>query len=777
MPIKKYIYFGLIIYLLFVGFHYTKASDASELGTAFNDIDNAQIDTSTTVEVKNYVLNHKDLKIVFEKGRIAFFKPVVIDSTQKYFGGYFEGYGQFQFEPEVSMEKNQMYRFFHTDSLNRSFDKLLMLFTPDIYQSLMDSAQQTSSLFNKEQVKTASKMLKHFTENGAEYYIFETLRNLVQPLEHPFLLVDVTPENTNRLYYMFNPYEREEVNLFKRFYRPGSDFMEQVCSYSQYNTDESYANINGFDKDQINITHYNIDASINKKGNYDGVTKMTFDVIKSPLQLLTLNLYEELAVDRVIDSSGQQVMFLRYEKKKYKSQPLYLIFNRPLDNGEKITLSFYYNGKIAQRQVGEFFVSAGANWYPSYSLRQKSIFDMKFKTLKEYAFIATGNLVKKEVVKDTLVTTWKVIPPARNVSFDIGNMKLYKFKEDNGVPVDIYFSQSLHQDMGRELTESMVSVGKHMEKQVAEDIMNSLKLFSNYFGPYPYSKMSVGEILAYHGEAFPGFLHLGFDTWINTDSWGYQRLFRAHEVAHQWWGVGVGYATYHDQWLSEGFAEYSALLYLQAVSGNDQFLDMIKNYRNDIFSARKFIFGSGVESGPIALGYRTSSTKTIGDNDLIIYKKGALVLHMLRNFLIDFKTMNEDKFFNMMKEFYAQNRGKNITTVDFRILTEKYTGIKMDWFFNEWIYRNELPTYQFSYRYEKDKKGKYTAHGQIITIGVTKDFKMYVPLEIDIDNNRKAYLRLLVDKSPFEFSLPDLPQKPKKLILNPFESVLAKVKQ
>ena len=54
---------------------------------------------------------------------------------------------------------------------------------------------------------------------------------------------------------------------------------------------------------------------------------------------------------------------------------------------------------------------------------------------------------------------------------------------------------------------------------------------------------------------------------------------------------------------------------------------------------------------------------------------------------------------------------------------------------------------------------------------------MYLPVEIEIDKDSKAYIRVLVDSPNFDFTLPNLPKKPKKLILNPFESVLAKVNQ
>jgi len=43
-----------------------------------------------------------------------------------------------------------------------------------------------------------------------------------------------------------------------------------------------------------------------------------------------------------------------------------------------------------------------------------------------------------------------------------------------------------------------------------------------------------------------------------------------HEVAHQWWGHAVGPESYHDEWISEALASYSALLWLEQKSKSDR---------------------------------------------------------------------------------------------------------------------------------------------------------------------------------------------------------------
>src|SRR5205823_7593972 len=76
----------------------------------------------------------------------------------------------------------------------------------------------------------------------------------------------------------------------------------------------------------------------------------------------------------------------------------------------------------------------------------------------------------------------------------------------------------------------------------------------------------------------------------------YPSFFVAHELAHQWWGQAVGWKNYHEQWISEGFAQYFSALYAQRAHGDASFFAMLRQFRRWSISES--------DQGPIDLGYR-----------------------------------------------------------------------------------------------------------------------------------------------------------------------------
>jgi aminopeptidase N len=297
-----------------------------------------------------------------------------------------------------------------------------------------------------------------------------------------------------------------------------------------------------------------------------------------------------------------------------------------------------------------------------------------------------------------------------------------------------------------------------------------MKLFTTMFGPPPADNFYATEIPAGHGEAFPGLIHLSMATFDVTGTKGHNEVFRAHEVAHQWWGIGVDFATYRDQWLSEGFSEFAALWYLQTVRGDGkQYFEILDDWKADLLVR-------GDEAAPIGLGYRTRDGDNPGDYNLIVYEKGAWVLHMLRAMMIDLKTMNEDRFSGMMKDFYQTYRGKRASTDDFQRMVQKHTGQDMGWFFAQWVYHSAIPTYRVAYQVSDGADGKYVLRLRVRQEGVPDEFVAYMPVAIEMGKNEVVRIRMKVMGPTSEMEFPLLPTKPKSVKFNDLDGVLADVK-
>jgi hypothetical protein len=159
----------------------------------------------------------------------------------------------------------------------------------------------------------------------------------------------------------------------------------------------------------------------------------------------------------------------------------------------------------------------------------------------------------------------------------------------------------------------------------------------------------------------------------------YPSFFIAHELAHQWWGQAVGWKNYHEQWLSEGFAQYLAALYAEHERGPDAFTGVLRQMRRTAIDASP--------QGPVYLGYRLGHLK--GDSRVfraLVYNKGAMALHMLR------RLIGDDAFFAGLREFYAKWRYSKAGTDDFRASMEKAAGRPLARFFDRWIYGSGIPT-------------------------------------------------------------------------------------
>jgi aminopeptidase N len=247
-------------------------------------------------------------------------------------------------------------------------------------------------------------------------------------------------------------------------------------------------------------------------------------------------------------------------------------------------------------------------------------------------------------------------------------------------------------------------------------------------------------------------------------------MFRAHEVAHQWWGISVDYASYRDRWLSEGLSDFSGLWYMQTRLGSlDKYLGMLREFRGNILPVRDHL-------GAMSLGRRTGTDRFPKYYSYAVYMKGAWTAHMLRVLLLQMSTMNEDRFKGAMREFYMTYRGRSASTEDFRRVMEKHAGADLGWFFEQWVDGTAIPTYRWAWQKESMVNGQFRVTLRVRQEDVPDSFQMWVPVAVELRNGGVLRTRIMVTGPETTTTLPLLPADIKEVRFNEFEGVLADVR-
>ena len=460
----------------------------------------------------------------------------------------------------------------------------------------------------------------------------------------------------------------------------------------------------------IHIEHQQLQTTIEKNANLIGKATTTFVSRVNGLRVVPFDLYRRLRVESVTAEGGQAMSFIQEDKND--DADFSVILPKALAAGEKFTITTTYSGKeaVSNEGNGNYFPIARHNWYPnnaSSSLGEYTPYDMTFRIPKGMKIAATGSLVSDTNDGGQDVTVWKTEVPQTVAGFNFGRFKVQEVK----LTAPEYLVQSYANEEPPDWVRSLLQAvdgdlptqGSHAGTDVALGNMNttgmikhalaegqvSVQLYSEFFGPLPYKRLAMSQQTACtFGQAWPTLVWLPicsfFDSTVrhslglDLGDRGYWKIVAPHEVAHQWWGHMVGFNSYRDQWMSEGFADMSASLFIQLIEKNPKKFLEFWNDERELLTLRNREGFRAIDVGPLTMGYRLNNSRG-GFNVTrdLIYPKGAFILHMVRMMMWD-RQAGDQNFKTTMQDFAKTYSGKAATTEDFKAMVEKHMTKEMD---------------------------------------------------------------------------------------------------
>jgi Peptidase family M1 domain/Carboxypeptidase regulatory-like domain len=764
-----------------------------------------------TFRFDNFTLTLDAATFHFTTGTLTFVRPVNGMVT----GAIFIGDGHFELKPVTHVDTVELSRRIGASELNEGFTEIVFRFTsegrlpflPGLKDQLEPSSEAVFVLKRwREKMRERREPAEGFSESllhGADMdNVDADLLAAVYNSNHPaFINAYIRGQKHKDLRFFIRMRvgalpqldSPEEIALIN--YDPGS--MEDGIWYLAHLKAEYARRTASSTEDRrlFATRGYKIETVIAKNGHLFSSADISFEALLPGERVMKFALLSNLRVSRVADADGKDIYFIQESRKEDGS--FYVILPEPAPLGKQQTIHIEYAGDQVLEQAGEgsYYVGARTSWYPNLNgFGEHALYDLTFKVPKRYKVISVGKLESETVDGDLAVTHWVTPVPVAVAGFNYGQYEKLDITDDvTHYKISGYYLTELPDNL-RRFRALQTLAPKAMTKYALEQTRAQMELCTLYFGRIPYDEIHITEQPNFNfGQSWPNLVYLPISAYTDsTQRWmlfgninnkfsGFVQEVTPHEVSHQWWGHAVGWASYHDQWLSEGFAEFSAALFLQHAMAGDWRKDYIEFWdRLHQRLLEKNAFGIAPnDAGPLWLGLRLISPRTEFAYQNVTYPKGAFVLEMLRSMM--YSPNDGDKaFMAMMHDFVESHRDTPASTESFKKIAEKHIppvldlerNGRLDWFFDEWVYGTEMPRYHFEYKLDPPKDGKVNLHMTLTQSEVDDKFAMFVPVFGDFG---KGMIRLgqigVMGNNTRSVDWP-LPAQPKKVALNAYKEIL-----
>ncbi len=360
------------------------------------------------------------------------------------------------------------------------------------------------------------------------------------------------------------------------------------------------------------------------------------------------------------------------------------------------------NNKFGSRGFfGDNWPNRAHNWLPCIDHpSDKATVDFHITAPDHYTVVANGALQEEKNLPDHLkLTHWKESSPLSPKVMVIG---VADFAVDHpgdamGIPIWNYVYKE-NKDLG------------FKSYAVALQI---LPFYITHIGPYPFEKQGNVQSKTRFGGLENASAIFYFENSVGSP--GVESLM-AHEIAHQWFGDAATETQWRHLWLSEGFATYMTLCYLENKYGPDTLKTSLQKDREKVIKFEKRKFTPIVDTS-----IKEDYMQLLNPNS---YEKGGWVLHMLRH------ALGDDIFWKGISTYYKTYRNSNASSADFQKVMESASGKDLHDYFHQWLDQPGHPHVAITWKYDPDKKAlliDFTQHDG--------DYLFDFPLEYTVDGS------------------------------------------
>ena len=737
------------------------SADRYEL-TAFNEVAaldsllKLHLDTTKQYTIKNLTLTLTDLSLTMDSG-IAF----VAESDNGVTAMVLRGKGEVVFSPSDPAEQTQL-RLFNGGRapLATPIDSAFLRLNPGEFAERIPSASLTpSQRIDQNELRRAEEIFADLAPRSYNLDLRELTsdRWYLEPSYGNFV-VEFRSSRHGWLTYVRSPNDPDDISLFDRgrnrnisIYASPEKLKTRGRFYTE-DTDIAY-----------DVERYNLDLTFDPQRAFiSGRGTLHVRIRAQAVGTLTFRLAQQFAVSSVSSPQFGYLLALRVTGQNN----LLVSLPRMLERGSELIVEVAYNGRLDPQAVDRealapegqvqdpespmltpeprFLYSNRIFWYPQSQVSDYATANLRLSVPAEYQIIASGKLMNSAIApasgeagrgpaRSIRTVEYSATRPARYLACIISRFEAVgRTKLD--VPVSPEGVNPRGSDMTSGVNIEVISTPRvaGRNRQLPARLAEMLKFYATTIGEAPYPDFTVAtlddNLPGGHSPPYFAIWHQPLPTtpysWtsdpVSFDTM-YPQFFVAHEAAHQWWGQAVGWKNYHEQWLSEGLAQYFAALYAGSERGPEFLASLINQMRE---TAEPML-----AQGPIYLGYRLGHVQSEGRVfRALVYNKAAVVLHMLR------RLMGDDAFFKGIQAFYRDWRFSKAGTDDFRAIMESQTTLRLSRFFDRWILGSTIPRVRVTPRINPDAK---TAVVTIEQVGDVFDFPLTIVVQY-ADNTTEA---------------------------------------